>query len=251
MNKENELISFLNEFSSDFNKACLIEEKQFNPNLLSFLNQYSQPLIELEIKKQEEAYYYNIFEILKIQSLEALVHTPFIANLLNTNGSHACGDMFLNSFIKYAKLFNDDKQEVPIELLEIKDEKNLAENGSADIYIHFERDKRKYALIIENKVYAGDQERQLTRYYDYLKKDKSMKKLDDIFLIYLTINKKTPSKTSLTDENGNVVTLNSIRTTLLGYKADIIPWLSECIKSHMPDKIKYILQQYIESLKKL
>lgn len=70
------------------------------------------------------------------------------------------------------------------------------------------------AIVIENKIWAADQRRQLERYYD------TVKGLGlEPTLVYLTLNGRPPSPQS---RGGHEV------VACLSYSEDLIPWLQEC-----------------------
>lgn len=111
-----------------------------------------------------------------------------------------------------------------------------------------------YAIIIENKVCgAVDQDEQIQRYIDTVRKDFSS---DNIFVIYLTKDReKVVTDKSLTqkakavlgysdDSNGRYVPLN--------YKDHILPWLEQEVLPNLPMKESILaasVNLYIDYLK--
>jgi hypothetical protein len=199
--------------------------------------------------KEQEAPYYNIFEVLNIRHYETKVHTPFLAHLLNPQGSHEQGSLFLDSFIKdvlklelswaFAKMTN----------FQINEEQAVGGYGRIDIIIKFRINSKLIAMAIENKIWAADQEQQLSRYYGYLSESLRLKD-DAIKLVYLSPNGSLPSKNSLSEDE-----LFRLRDKgvlkIISYKKDILNWLlnvSELVKS---EKVRYLLLQYMQTLKTL
>ncbi|MBO4581022.1 MAG: PD-(D/E)XK nuclease family protein [Bacteroidales bacterium] len=127
-----------------------------------------QQLIALDIQRKEEARRrgekYNIFSVLGLETNEVRTHSAFLASLLNPNGNHGVGNAFLDAFVNamhYEKLqLNTMESSVNVEY--------DTGNGRIDILIS---DNNKKAIIIENKIYAGDQPEQLKRYYNYAKSE--------------------------------------------------------------------------------
>lgn len=76
-----------------------------------------------------------------------------------------------------------------------------------------------WLLIIENKIYAQDQDRQLLRYANYAKSSPK-----DYMLLYLTLDGKNASDRSTTDAQGNTA-----EYTPLSYKEHILAWLHQCV----------------------
>ena len=104
---------------------------------------------------------FNVFDAFRIQRSE-LAWSAWIAYLLNPQENHGCGDIFLKLFIKLLS--------VPIEINTKCAKVNpefVMELGRIDILVHDPDGKN--AIIIENKIDAGDQEKQLYRYYKYAK----------------------------------------------------------------------------------
>ena len=209
----------------------------------SILNQVSA--ITTRYKKINEltGENFNIFRILKLESSEVRMHSAFIAELLKPNGSHGQKDTFLKLFIK-AFCFKENN--IDTESCKVKVEENIGtisldktQGGRIDIII---KDIHNHQIIIENKIYAGDQEYQLTRYHNYS---------DNADIIYLTLNGKLPSDYSKGDlENGKHYKCYS-------YKYDILNWLELCRKevtiypivrealTHYINLIKYLTNQTI------
>ena len=52
------------------------------------------------LEKQKRGEYFNIFEVLNLAHYEEKLHTPFITELLNPQGSHGLKDSFLRAFIR-------------------------------------------------------------------------------------------------------------------------------------------------------
>lgn len=126
---------------------------------------------------------FNIFKIMQMESNERYTHSSFIAELLNPNGSHGQGDVFLNSFIDivyenknieclnkfdissqiFPSLNHSEHYIGPIDPL-------YTVGGKIDILIM----DNKQTLIIENKIHAPDQKNQLLRYYNYAFRKKNL-----------------------------------------------------------------------------
>ena len=171
---------------------------------------------------------FNIFQVLKKGEDEVNVHSNFISELLNPKGSHGKEDVFLKLFIEQAL---DITYESLGNCLLVR-----PEHQNIDIYIEFD----KAIVVIENKVYAQDQYRQLERYYEYAKL-----KNKPIYLLYLTLDGKEPSKDSL----GNLP-INAI--TLVSYKYEIINWITVCIKeAALNPSLREVIYQYLDLIKYL
>ncbi len=190
---------------------------------------------------------FNVFSILGLSTSEVRTHSRMIAELLNPFGSHDMGDVFLKLFIENVLVDNEEKRrkyldktihaKVLVEkfLGNINDENYTG--GYIDILIEFPNSD---ALIIENKIYAGDQNAQLRRYYNYNKKAE---------LIYLTLNGDSPSDASTLNSNK---ALPAIEPLCPSYKENIINWLEACKKEAVNHPLfRETITQYIYLNKQL
>ncbi|NME36671.1 MULTISPECIES: PD-(D/E)XK nuclease family protein [Fusobacterium] len=182
---------------------------------------------------------FNIFSILRDEWDEVNLHSRFIGELFRNKNY---GNKFIEIFLEKIEVEIQD-----IENIEIFTEYSVAQNGRIDILIKFiDKNKDKKVLIVENKIYAGDQEEQLKRYYNAMKKEGY--KNEEIEIIYLTLNGDEPSKDStkgLSDEIKNKI-------KIISYKNEIIDWIEDCIKEvALVPVIRETLFQYENLLKKL
>lgn len=189
--------------------------------------------------------HYNVFDILGVRSDE-LSHSAILTNLLDSKGKHGQKDVFLKLFVEQIKpileksrysnhinSFDTEKATAKkeIHIGGIKNES--AEGGRIDIVVS----SGNKHLIIENKIYAGDQDQQLLRYNNHYKDDP---------IIYLTRFGDEPSIAS----KGNLVLGTDF--ICISYHTDISNWLEKCIKE-MANKpiIRETLNQYLFLIKSL
>ncbi len=204
---------------------------QFRPRIQQFLD-------GRRARDQREAPEFNLFELLRLQSDEAM-HSRFLANLLNPAGTHGQGAFFLNHFLRHChkhvhhfpKLLDRDLPDTAFVF--VKPEFHSA-FGRPDIVV-FSRDAG-FALIIENKVYAGDQEDQLERYWKLLQSNFNFARHRKA-LLYLTRSGRKPK--------GHVP--GTVRYSCLGYRnrAGIAQWLRSCAE-RVPEVLRPILLQYAD-----
>ena len=191
-----------------------------------------------ESKRREQGELFNIFNILKLQSNEVRLHSALLAELLCPNGSHGASSLFLKAFLK---VIGEDEDYIKAPVAEKITEryigkKTKTEGGIIDIII----EDGNHAIIIENKIYAPDQENQLVRYYNYGKK----KFPNGFKLLYLTLHGDDASDYSLGGED--------IQPQNISYANEIIDWLEQCYKlAKDRDNAKTIINQYNELVKEL
>ena len=184
---------------------------------------------------------YNIFSVLEIENKE-LIHSRFLAHLIDPKGKNENHQRFLNSFLLK---FIPKEQEKFLNVL-VKTEQTLKNEkldlGRADIWIKA-KEKNDY-IIIENKLFAGDQKQQLKRYSDYLKGKRSDGTSRSGILLYLTLNGKEASNHS-TDYNCEKFYES------ISY-AQISSWIKEEIKKeHFSEPFATSLNHYRNTVDKL
>lgn len=182
---------------------------------------------------------YNLFSILGLSSYE-LKHSAIIANLLDPHGIHGCGDAFLRAFFDVLSIdypFDGDNQvasQTEVYAGAVAD----STGGRIDILVS----GTYYGLIIENKIYAKDQNKQLVRYDAYARERFS--KYD---LIYLTLYGSEASEASVTAEGGQSVDYRPI-----SYADKGLMWLTRCARlAYDKPLVRESINQYIQTIKQL
>ncbi len=212
----------------------------------SLIQNINNLLLKEKVQKQERferGEDFNIFRIMHMESDEVYTHSAVIAELLNPRGSHGCGDTFLRLFLELLPSAFDlpfDTQnattEVEVVIGEITDE----EGGRMDVLVQ----SNGQAIIIENKIYAGDQRNQLLRYYNYAEKQY---KKGNYKLLYLTLDGKSPSESS----TGKRLVENE-DYYCISYAGEIRKWLMSCLTlSVQKPLVREIIVQYINLINKL
>ena len=183
-------------------------------------------LLKLEYQKisKATAQDFNIFRTLNIGHIETAVHSKFIAYLLNPDSDHAQGDTFLKLFTEELSISNFKTENASVEI------EKYTGDGFIDIYI-CEGGEDPRLIVIENKIYAGDQPKQLERYYKYAK-TKAIDE-DKINLYYLTLKGVEPSADSLGSlqyHNNDEEHEEKSQVKLLAYQAEMLRWINDCIR---------------------
>ena len=158
---------------------------------------------------------FNIFQIIGLTSDEVRVHSAFLATLLDPQGSHRQGDLFLQLFTKQLSqiVYDFDTKSAVVECEKYIGRMTETTGGRIDIHIE---DKKGHKIIIENKIYAPDQTNQLIRYHNYA---------PDAVLLYLTLDGKEPGK----DSAGDLV--EEEQYYLISYSNEILDWLADCYEA--------------------
>lgn len=181
---------------------------------------------------------FNIFKVCGVNHYEN-THSAILAEFLNPNGSHGLKHQFLQAFIEILgkdftlESFNVEKANVKTE--------HATSEGRIDIFIE---DDENNVIIIENKIYAGDQWEQLKRYDNFAQNHtnytEEIPKKYQIF--YLTLFGEKASEQSAGD----------IEYQCISYEKIIIEWLEKClhISTRYP-MVRETIAQYINHLKTL
>ena len=186
--EENILLTLINAFQND--------EKE----KLNHLGNISKSLIEVREKVKEEMEklppQFNVFNSINLLNHENY-NSNLFANFLEIKFKYNDNEIsFAKLFLKYLTEkfgWEFDLENIKIEDIKIKRELPTEERKRIDIFIGY---KEKFAVIIENKIWADDGYKQLENYYNYVKSQK----YDKIYMIYLTPYEREPSEESLSKE---------------------------------------------------
>ena len=172
---------------------------------------------------------FNVFSVLHKETDEVNLHTRFLHALLDYQNPGDDTRENLKDFLQHI-----DVQGFELYGVEVKREwKNI------DILL---TNANKKTLAIENKINAEDQDKQLWRYYNMLKKRNYLDK--NIHLLYLTLDGRDPTSDSVGD-------LDPEKITPVSYKK-LIPWLGCCQKrAYDEPELRETVAQYIQLIRKL
>lgn len=203
---------------------------------------------------------FNVFEIMHAEHYEVTTHSTMLASLLDPNGSHGAGNIFLNLFMEQiisllivgvsfnsnTFRFNTNSAKVKVEYSIGKIDNNNEEGGRIDILI--ENDNLSKAIIIENKIYADDQPQQLYRYHEFAENKYGS---GNYILLYLTLNGHSPSDKSI--KNGNSKPLKENEDFYcISYADEISKWISSCKeKAVAMPVVRETMTQYLDLILKL
>ncbi|MCL2646816.1 MAG: PD-(D/E)XK nuclease family protein [Phycisphaerales bacterium] len=202
-----------------------------------------------KLKAQQETHLkatkgrFNIFTVLRNAHEEAGLHTRYLHHLLNPSpiAGHDCGTLFLELFLQTLKDIppqRHDGQSTQLQQLaefdlaaDVKVERETRiPDGQIDILI-----KSPWgAIAIENKIYAGEQDEQISRYARYLRREYINQGKNGI-LLYLT------------REGDQSITCGEFKDAYhrISYRSHILPWIEKCLKETYPHvNINQALQQY-------
>lgn len=177
-------------------------------------------------KPNKEKEKYNVLHSLGFRSQETM-HSKFISSLLDPKDQHGKKHGFLQLFL------NQINSDFELVNAKIKTEKSVHKRR-IDISI----ENNDTIIIIENKIFALDQDQQLEDYYNFCKEEKK-----NVELIYLTRYGNPPSDRSL----GEILLKTRDTIKCISYEKDIIPWINECA-NQSEGRLKASLEMYNELL---
>lgn len=247
MTDTEKLKAFLRDFARFESHIADLKIERDRANLSVFLRGFTR-FEELAFRFRElTAGYYSVFEVLGLGPREEQLHTPYLADLLNPGGSHSQRRLFFDGILP---LLTGERKP----LAEIKDIQIAAEHhtpfGRIDILIQYNLGRERRAIVIENKIYANDQDEQLERYYNYLSGSLKLKD-DQLLLIYLAPERKAPAVPFSISKGLYERLKASDRLRSVGYREDLAPVLERILPKVKAPVVAQTLTQYIRTLKNL
>ena len=224
-----------------------MEEEKFDEKAICNLLLSIKNIIKKYPKNEE----YNIFLVLDVHDKEVIM-CRMLFDLLNPNGRHGQGDIFLNDFLKH--LEKKDKSFKAVEYIDgVRVEKEYSikqedkspdqidnddkkDDRRIDIVIH----NAKHFLPIEVKINAPERENQCLNYYNYAK---DIMNSNDAKIVYLTKNASKPMQYEKMRKN----------CICLSWEKDIIAWLDECLNHNVLGNTieKELIEQYMKAISNL
>lgn len=184
---------------------------------------------------------YNPLLIIRSQSDEVRLHSRIIHSLLDTRGNHCVGALFLEPFLEMLGFrgFFVDLDKVFIK----------AEYKHIDLYIS-DNDKH---IIIENKIYADDGNKQIERYINTLD---SGVDCENIAVVYLSVSEKEIAPHSLgqwrIDKEYLICGDKRITYKNITYENEILSWIESCqSKAKNLMNLNATLEFYKDCVKKI
>ena len=180
---------------------------------------------------------FNVFSVLQVEGDEVRTHSRLLRELLDPKGSHGLGDAPLRLFVAKLKLPEFETAAATVRAEVHAGPKDEHSGGRVDLVVAARQTPR---IIIENKIWAGDQENQLLRYRQYA---------PQAALLYLTLMGDEPSAYS-TGANPLLPSAKWYRA--ISYRHHILTWLEDCRKEAVNrPAVRETLTQYIHLLRQL
>ena len=186
---------------------------------------------------------FNLFEVLRITSDEVRLHSRLLAELLDPKASHDQGTLLLDLFLDHCGCTTvfPDTSKVRVLVEHHLGSTTATSGGRIDLLLI---DDRQNAVIIENKIFAGDQENQLLRYANF--GNQLTASGGSYQLLYLTLH-GTPAS-----DKSKGTTLKEDDYSTIAYAQQIRQWLGDAITQfqHIP-KLAVALEHYQQLIERL
>ena len=202
---------------------------------LSDMHSAEQDRLQKEEKKGEN---FNVFSALNMCSDEMRLHSRLLATLFNPEANHGLGNEFLRQFLVTAIKVDDNYITHCNESIAERYVGEVTETTGGRIDIILE--DGNHGIIIENKIYAGDQPNQLLRYHNYGVKQFGE---NNFKLVYLTLDGSEPSSDSLGGGHFDFIKLS--------YAQDILGLVEGLVTTSPQKPIHRTIKDYITIIKQL
>jgi hypothetical protein len=176
---------------------------------------------------------FNLFKVLRSESDEVRLHSRFVSSVLTPNKGHSFKDSFLKCFLN----------QLDIDFFKTDSAKVFCEYKNIDILV---KNNEKQAIIIENKIYAGDEKQQLYRYYKTIKNEG----IDEFSIIYLTLDGHLPEEQSIEGIPTKFIESNYFQC--ISYKIHIKQWMEKCLQlASLNPSLRESIAQYKQLISEL
>lgn len=197
---------------------------------------------------------YNVFRASGISGRE-LSHSAFLANLFKPNGTHGQGDLFLRHFLQFCcdeGFFGGSPADFSGGYWIIETEKQISDDRRLDIVFSYLEKRisddrhpasnlscleKRILVVIENKIYAGEQHRQIPAYKKWMD---SQKNFLHRALIYLTPDGKLSGTATSNDDCKE-----------MSYRKDVANILRMALPEIQAPRVVSIVQQYLQLIQTL
>lgn len=213
--------------------------KEREQNFLSKLSVIDYKYRTLDESKEQ----FNIFTALHKENDEVRLYSRFISVLLSPESRHKRSDLFLKLFLQVLSIDDFDTSQCKV----YPTEYDKSEYNEIDILIINRISKQ--AIIVENKIGAGDSNHedrgQLEGYYNLICNKDNIPK-ENIRVYYLTPDRRDPSDESL----GKYKTLENINGATIDYEHEIQRWLNLCSQECINNPyLRESILQFIDLIK--
>ena len=230
-----EVADFFARFQAVRAEAAIQEATAFASRFAGFKTSFQQVKAAAQKQAKEEAPAFNLFYVLGVSHYEVRTHSAFLAHLLDPAGSHGQQYTFLTSFLNQCCLRHPTFPVPQAEKIirypwRVQRERSASSASRLDIVLSCP--DLGYLCVIENKVGAGEQYEQLSRYGQWL--DTQAEAFTDRALIFLT------------PRGHESISSGGYPYFPLSYYGDIVAWLENVRHTVEAPNVRHSLSQYLQ-----
>lgn len=224
----------------DMNERC-VDGSWLAGTIQALLSEINKQIMKHDVVRNEElnrGESFNVFSLCGVDHYETS-HSKILAEFLSPNGCHGQKSNFLKLFCdelgKSNQRFEGEYSHETDVTTEVSGRISGVSIGRFDILL--EDASTKSVMVVENKIFAGEQPQQLKRYMTWLKEREKIGWRTT--LVFLTLDGR----------DGELKNSEYIR---MSYKENILNWLRECQKLSVElPYIRETIGQYIKHIEKL
>jgi len=199
--------------------------------------QWSELQKQKLVEERTRAPRFNVFRLVGLERSEVGLHSPFLRDLLDPYGSHGQGALFLLSFFDMLAARCPSLGDIRRHLADPPDPGDwIVQTERERIDVSIRSLRARLIVFIENKIDAGEQEKQLSR-YRLLLNDESTTYARRL-LVFLSPRAYGPPQTGTPDVH-------------LTYETDIARWLQTLEDRIGPLSLRGTVLQYRETIENL
>ena len=182
---------------------------------------------------------FSVFDYIEVDENRL---SDLIADLLNPYGKHGQRDLFLNEFLKIISRSELISNHLPKVYREVSTSHILRTQRRMDILIDWNND---FAIVIENKPWALDQENQIIDYKIHLEE----KYRNQFLIVYLSKSNQAPDNNSISKDELEILISNN-QFVKISFEYELIIWINKCLQKCQSEKIRWYLKDLQNFLEK-
>jgi PD-(D/E)XK nuclease superfamily len=190
-----------------------------------------------ETIRNADLYLSSDFNVFDYVSPDEVLLSRIITDLIHPEGKHGQGKLFLNQFLKLIGL-TDLIAAAPVTITQEDPTTYINRSGRR---IDATIEMGKFAVGVENKPWAADQQTQIRDYAEHLSKKYGRHYL----LVYLSSDGNDPSAESISTEDLDRLKEQGLFRTW-AYGVEFRGWLTGCYKECQSEKVRWFLRDFID-----
>ena len=210
------------------------EQKRIQ-NFTELIGKFKQFHVDNENIARNYAYEFNIFEVLRV-STDEVRHSAFLLELLDPQGAHGQGILFLRTFLEKCAerssgidIYNQILNVIDEGKWTVMRERSTNNFGRMDVVIM--NPIIGIVVVIENKIYAHEQVDQLKNYGNWMK----------------SLEKDYPYRglILLSPSGYQSMSAGGYQCLQLSYRRDITDWLFKVLSQTQAPVVRSTIEQYL------